>query len=64
MKDNDFFRKLEEFEKMINSNFEFNKTFGKIKQGLQESLSSENGWDINMPLDENKDLLSLTLEMD
>lgn len=33
----DFFKKLEEFEKMINSNLQFNKTIGKIKSQLQVS---------------------------
>jgi len=53
----DFLWKLEEFEKMIGSDVDFNKSFGKIKNELDLSRST-GGW--GLPEVKEKSLLSLT----
>ena len=57
----DFLWKLEEFEWMIGSNPDFNKSFGKITHDLDLSWSTGGWGDTEV---KEKSLLSLTQEMD
>ena len=63
----DFFKKLEDFEKMINSNASFGKSFKKIKDNASDIFrmsGTEDGWAAPSSPKKEMDLLSLTQEMD